>query len=354
MRRRKFIRSSAGWLAALSVGRHGILQNSPAQNTIFLKRQTPLRIQTVSGGLDAQKMGLTLIHEHLLVDFIGADKTDPGRWNHDAVVGKVLPYLLEAKALGCQTLIECTPSYLGKDPVLLKRLADESGLQIMTNTGYYGAVQNKFLPPHAFTETTAQLAARWIREYRKGIGRTGIRPGFMKISVEPGRLSEMHQKLVRAAARTHLKTGLTIASHTGLATPAFGQIEILKQEGVHPQAFVWVHAQNERNKEKYIEAAKMGSWISLDGLSDENTDEYLRMLQFMRDRQMWHRTLVSHDAGWYRPEEPGGGEFRPFTTLFKNLIPLLNSNGFTQPEIDKLLIANPMEAFAIRVRSLVG
>ena len=349
MRRRKFIRSSVGWLAALSVGRHSVFQNS-----ISRKGKTPLRIQTVNGSLDAQKMGLTLIHEHILVDFIGADKTGADRWNHNAVVAKVLPYLLEIKALGCQTLIECTPSYLGKDPVLLKRLADESGLQIITNTGYYGAVQNKFLPPHAFTETADQLAARWIREYEKGIGGTKIRPGFMKISVEPGQLSEMHQKLIRAAARTHLKTGLTIASHTGFATPAFGQIEILKREGVHPQAFVWVHAQNERNKEKYIQAARQGTWISLDGLSDENTDEYLRMLQFMRDRQMWHRTLVSHDAGWYRPEEPGGGEFRPFTTLFTKLIPLLKANGFTQEEIDKLLIANPMEAFAIRVRPLGG
>lgn len=58
---------------------------------------------------------------------------------------------------------------------------------------------------------------------------------------------------------THLRTGLTICSHTGPAVAAFEELEELKRVGVHPSAFVWVHAQNESNKNLYTQAAQMGA-----------------------------------------------------------------------------------------------
>ena len=44
-------------------------------------------IMTVTGPIDADAMGLTLIHEHILVDFVGADKTGYDRWNRAMVPG---------------------------------------------------------------------------------------------------------------------------------------------------------------------------------------------------------------------------------------------------------------------------
>ncbi len=133
-----------------------------------------------------------------------------------------------------------------------------SGLNIITNTGYYGAVNNKFIPGYAFNESADQIAGRWTKEWEEGIEGTGIKPGFIKIGVNGGPLSDMHKKLISAAARTHLKTGLVIASHTGPAVPAFEQIEILKDEGVSPEAFIWVHAQSEKDPANRIKAAQVG------------------------------------------------------------------------------------------------
>jgi len=79
-------------------------------------------------------------------------------------VEKVVPYLLKIKKLGYKTLVECTPAYLGRDPELMKILSEKSGIQIITNTGYYSAVGGKFIPEHGFAETAEQLAARWIDE----------------------------------------------------------------------------------------------------------------------------------------------------------------------------------------------
>lgn len=306
-------------------------------------------IITVRGPITPEHLGRTLIHEHILVDFIGAKEYSMDRWNDDSVVAKVLPYLKEIQEAGCNTIIDCTPNYLGRDVSLLKRLSELSGLNIITNTGYYGGSDNKYLASHAFTETPQQLSDRWLREWKDGIDGTGIRPGFMKISVNPGKLSEVSAKLVRAAAITHLKTGLTIASHTGPAIAAFEEIEILKQEGVHPSAFIWVHAQNEKNKDLYVKAIDEGAWVSLDGLSDDNVNEYVVMLTSLKEKKLLHHVLISHDAGWYDPSNPKAA-FRGYTTLFRKLIPALLNNGFTQADIDQLIVKNPQQAFSVRVR----
>lgn len=308
-------------------------------------------IETVQGVITADQLGKTLIHEHILVDFIGADSTGYHRWDRAEVVEEVLPYLQEIKALGFETLIECTPAYLGRDPQLLQMLSEASGLQILTNTGYYGAQNNKFIPDQAFEETAEQLAAHWIEEWEQGIEGTGIKPGFLKISVDQDSvLSVMHQKLIRAAALTHRATGLMIASHTLLAVPAFQQIDILRAEGVAPDAFIWVHAQAEEDLSQHVRAAQAGAWVSLDNVHADQIDRYVAQLKNIKENNLLHRVLISHDAGWYSPGELGGGAFRRYTDISQYLLPALREAGFTGAEIDQLLVHNPAAAFGIHKR----
>lgn len=310
------------------------------------------RIMTVTGMIDPSAMKQTLVHEHILVDFIGAEEVNPPRWDRDAVMQKVLPYLQEVKSAGCNTLVDCTPNYLGRDVALLKQLSERVGLYILTNTGYYGGSDHKFLPPNAFTESAEQLSDRWLREWHHGIDGTPVRPGFMKISVNPSHLSDVSLKLITAAALTHLKSGLTIASHTGPAQPAFQQIEVLKLHRVDPSAFIWVHAQNEADHSEYVRAVHEGAWVSLDGLREENVADYVTRLTRLKKDKCLHRVLVSHDAGWYDPAKPDGGEFRPFTTLFRKLIPALEQEGFAETDILQLIQLNPANALVIGVKKL--
>lgn len=305
----------------------------------------------VDGRLPAVEMGKTLSHEHLLVDFIGADNTGYHRWDRDSVVAKVLPYLEQIRSMGYETLVDCTPAYIGRDPWLLRILSEKSGVRILTNTGYYCARENKFLPAHAFTESAEELAARWIAEYEQGIEDSGVYPGFMKIGIDPGApLSEVQAKIVRAAAIAHRATGLTIASHTGPAGGAFAQLDILKEEGVPLDAWIWVHAQHAETAD-HIRAAEMGAWVSLDNASDdpERIQWFVERLTAMKEAGLLDRVLISHDAGWYRPGEPNGGRFRPFTSIDEHLLPALRKNGFAEEDIRQLLWDNPARALAVRV-----
>jgi phosphotriesterase-related protein len=336
--RRRFLTGLTAATAGLSLG--GCATRSSSEDW---------QVMTVQGPIRAAELGPTLPHEHVFLDFQGLTAEQPGAFA-DAAFTAALPHLRLLKDLGCHSLAECTPAYLGRDPVLLQRLAQASGLHLLTNTGYYGAGQNRHLPRHAWTATADELAGRWLAEWHDGIAGTGIRPGFIKIGVDSGTLSNVHRALVRAACRTHLASGLTIAAHTGDGAAAFDQLSVLREEGVAPSAFIWVHAQEEKDTAVHIRAVEAGAWVEFDHVSDETVGRHADLVKLMRNRGLLGRVLVSHDGGWYEAGKPDGGKFRPYDTVFKKLLPALKESGFSEDEIHQLLVRNPREAFAIRIR----
>lgn len=320
------------------------------------------RVMTVNGPIEAGEMGITLTHEHLFADVrpYAEQISNPLPRDFDEIAEVVLPYLRRIHALGCRTLIDCTATGLGRDPALIKHLSDESGLHMLTVTGNYGAAGEQFLPEHVHSDSVEALAGRWIREWEYGIGDTGIRPGLIKIAFGSGPLTDIEEKLIRAAAITHRETGLVIGAHTGVwddvtpgenATSAFQQLEILEQAGIDPSAWIWIHAHNEPDIPKYLRAAQRGAWISLDGFRPDNVENYIRMVGELRSRDLLHRVLISQDAGWYTAGEPGGGDFSPFHPVLTLLLPALREAGYSNAEIDTLFVRNPAAAFAIGVRA---
>ena len=172
------------------------------------------KIMTVTGAVNPEAAGVTLPHEHVMSTF-GAESARYPTYDVDGLSETVLPYLARIKSLGCQTLVDCTAAYFGRHPELLRRFSEESGLNILTNTGYYGAAGDKYVPGHTYEESVDQLAGRWVREWKYSIDGTGVRPGFIKTAIDSGPLSEIDRKLIMAAACTHLQTGLVIQTHTG-------------------------------------------------------------------------------------------------------------------------------------------
>ena len=339
MRRRAFLRAVAaavpGAGRAVAPGAWLAASTAPGAGAV---------INSVTGPVAADALGVTLPHEHVLVDFIGADRVSPARYDRDAAFATALPHQQRIHARGCRTLVECTPAYIGRDVVLLERLSRASGLHILTNTGYYGAAGDKFLPPHAFTESAQQLASRWIREAREGIDGTSVKPAFMKIGVDAGPLSAVDRTLVRAAAATHAATGLSICSHTGDGVAARAQMAVLTRAATPPGAFIWVHAQNETDGAVHVEIARQGAWVSFDGVSPKSLERHVALVVSMRAAGLLDRVLVSQDAGWYHVGEPGGGTYRPHDLLFTAFLPALGTAGLTGAEIRQLTVDNPRRA----------
>lgn len=316
-------------------------------------------IMTVNGKINAEQAGVFLSHEHVVTDFTGAEKVEQPQYNRQEAFDQLLPYIKALKQSGIGVMVECTPAYIGRDVRLLKQLAVAADLHILTNTGYYAAADLKFLPTHAYTETSLQLAARWLKEWKDGIEGTGIRPGFIKLGVGNGPLKPVEQKLVEAAAYTHLKSGLKIAIHTGNAAAVFEELEILNRFGVDATALIWVHAQNDADGEAHVQMAKKGCWISLDGISesDEVIKQYATQLNRLKKENLLHKVLISHDDGFGVNKKADrvtldnfkNDDSTPYQAIFSVLNPLLLRTGFSDADFHQMMVKNPAEAFKIEI-----
>lgn len=304
-------------------------------------------LQTVTGRLRADKLGCVLPHEHVMVDFIGADKTGPHRWDRDEVFRVMKPHLEAARSAGVTCIMECTPMFLGRDVRLLERLSRTTGLRILTNTGLY---KPPYLPEYAFKESADQLAARWIREWQKGIDGTRIKPGFIKIAVNPGSLDFVQRTIVTAAARTSHATGLTIACHTAHGEAALECLDLLRTEKLPLDRFIFVHADAEPDRKYHVEVARAGAWVEYDAIGWRPLEDHVRLITAFLSDGLAHRLLLSHDAGWYHVGEPNGGEVKPMTVLCERLLPMLRREGVPEDTLTLLTKTNPVQAFRLRKR----
>lgn len=307
-------------------------------------------VMTVAGPIPAEELGLALTHEHIMSNF-GGDPRRVGGYDEAALKAQVVPYLRSLRYDGVQTVVDCTTAYFGRNVGVLRELAHASGLQLITNTGWYGAAKGRYIPERAFALTAAEIAAEWIAEFKDGIDGTTVRPGFIKLAINAGELQPIDRKLLRAAALTHLATGLIIAVHTrDNVAAAEDQLNLWEQAGVSPSAWIWTHAQPVADSADLVAAARRGAWISLDGVKADpvENERLLTHLLALREAGLLDRVLLSHDGNGF----PSGGPVRPFDALTNTYLPNLREMGFTEAEIEQLTITNPREAFTPRVRHL--
>ena len=214
-------------------------------------------IYTVHGKMDINELGVSLTHEHVMSRF-GLDPEYIPEYDKESLFKQVIPYLKEVKALGVDAVFDCTAAYFGRNVSLLKEISDSTGVEIITNTGYYGAADDKYVPVFAIESSSEDISKIWIDEFENGIDSTGIKPGFIKLAFDKG-VSELDSKLFTAGILTHLSTGLTMAVHTESNLPAVEkQLELLDEYDVGPDAWVWVHASKVDDTNFLIETARKG------------------------------------------------------------------------------------------------
>ena len=346
--RRKTIKILSGTAISLA-GLPSIPYAAPSQES---------QIMTVLGPIIPDQLGVCLHHEHIVSRF-GEDPEEMPSYNYEAASSQIVPYLKFMKEIGCDSIMCCTTKYFGRDVKLLKLVAEKSGVNIIANTGYYGAANDRYIPQSAYDSTPEEIAKVWIDEFNQGIQGTDIKPGFMKVGIDNGSISEIDAKLVRAGAICHRETGLTLQVHTGDNLEAVkAQLAILKEENVSPEAWVWIHAQNVKNDKDLLFAAEKGAWISLDALRTvdyyENrnsvgttVERHLELLMMLKSNGYLNQVLLSHDGSSY-PQQ--GKSKRSFEVLFTTFIPMMKAAGFNDEEVTSLIVENPKRAYTISKR----
>ncbi|TGV00741.1 phosphotriesterase family protein [Flavivirga rizhaonensis] len=305
------------------------------------------QINTVQGSIKPEALGMSLSHEHIMSNF-GKDISETSVYDSIKLFNQVVPYLKKMKSLGVNSIFDCTAEYFGRRVDLLKMISDSTDVQIITNTGIYGAANDRYIPEFAYQASVESISEVWINEFENGIRDTGIKPGFIKLAFDDTKApSDIDRKLFEAGLLTHLNTGLTLAVHTGKNIEAVKlQETLLNKYNVDLSAWVWTHANKVDDDQILIDYANKGAWISLDGVRESNTTKYIERIKLFKQKNLLHKILLSHDGNGF----PKGGKIRKFEAIFQNLIPDMLKNGFSEKEINQILISNPKEALKIRVR----
>jgi phosphotriesterase-related protein len=230
------------------------------------------QVPTVTGMVEAEELGTTLIHEHLR----NADEAVRNQWPHVGAVKEEEPHevapdevydiaVREARAavdLGVKTIGEPTAMFLGRDVEFMRRVAEETGLQVIPCTGIY---TYDYLPQFFINRDPDQIAELFVHDIENGIQGTDIKAAFIKCAADEPGVNENIEKVHRAAARASVRTGAPIMAHSRPASNTGPrQVEIFLEEGVEPGKIQIAHT-GDTDDLDYIEGLlETGVWIGLD------------------------------------------------------------------------------------------
>lgn len=185
-------------------------------------------VNTVLGPVETADLGFTLSHEHVGTNAAGLRHTYPEFLDRAGLLEQAVAAMHEAYQAGVRTMVEVTTFDLGRDIGLIQEVSRRSGVQIIAATGNHLAV------PRPFGEVAPEVIARlYSREIEEGIEGTGIKAGIIKVASDRGGITPPQGVILRAAARTHQRTGLPISTHTWSPDRVGDQqVRILEEEGV--------------------------------------------------------------------------------------------------------------------------
>ncbi len=317
-------------------------------------------IQTVTGGTTPDRLGRTLMHEHLLIGYPGSDVdwVNPGPSRRERVE-RCVERIEEMKGLGYTALLDPCPSDLGRDVELMAEVAQRTRFQLICATGLYKEAEGataywKFRMN--FGSVVDAMADLFIRELSEGIAGTGIRAGIIKVGTGHGTLTQYEKAVFEAAAKASLATGAPITTHTDEGRYGDDQQAFLVGHGVPAHRIVIGHSCGTSDTAYHSKIARGGSYLGFDrfGLDLLHPDaERVASLARLVKEGFGRQIVVSHDSVWCwngTPFPPAIGEqmekiWNP-THFATRIVPRLREAGVSESEIDALVLDNPRRFFA--------
>lgn len=309
-------------------------------------------IYTVRGPINPLDLGMTLSHEHFKWEF--DDDFAQGMYfakryddtHNDTVFNILHPLLKELKSSGCNAIAEASPPMGGQNLKLLKALSDTTDMHIIPCTGWNVFKHTYDIFPLEFA---SQLAKRWIADFENGLdtldGMT-IRPGYIKILLDKGRLSPVDKAMLLAAIETTKKTGLPIHCHILEAEMVYTVLELLKEQNMDMSKFLWSHADNEGDLEAIKTAYLEGIWIGFDMIKQGTHAEKLELIKAMIELGYTDRLLLSQDYDFFEEVEASHDK-HPCCSLFDTFIPYCCSHGIDPQLIENILRVNPSHYYNV-------
>lgn len=322
-------------------------------------------VNTVRGPVDVDALGQTLMHEHVFV--VATEHLDNyGKgawWDEEFRVSDAIAKLNALVAKGVSTIADPTVWGLGRYIPRVQRIAAEvPGLNIIAATGLYSydevPHQYEHRGPGLLMDGPDPMIDDFVRDLTEGIADTGVKAAFLKCVVEQKGLTPGVERICRAVAQAHVRTGAPITVHTNSTTQAgVLALDLFAKEGVDLAKVVVGHAGDSNDLDYLMRLADTGATLGMDrfGLDLYNpTAQRVETIAALCGRGYADRMVLSHDTACFMDYfgdawDEGVPAIAPnwrFDHIHDDVLPALRASGVTDEQIDQMLVFNPRRYFS--------
>jgi phosphotriesterase-related protein len=320
------------------------------------------QVQTVQGPVDTAELGQVLMHEHVFVLTADVQQNYPEEWgSEEQRIADAVEKLEALAATGVRTIVDPTVIGLGRYIPRIQRVAEQVDLNIVVATGCYTYGDVPFFFHHRGpalnaalgTEVPDPMVDMFVRDITDGIAGTGVKAAFLKCAIDRPGLTPGVERVMRAVAKAHRRTGAPITVHThpgsrqGLAVQ-----KVFADEGVDPRRVVLGHSGDTTDADHLSELADAGFLLGMDrfGINLDTTFEARADIVVEMCRRGYAESMVlSQDAScyidWVDPAVMAMLTDWRYTHIHEDVLPYLREHGVTDEQIETMLVANPRRYF---------
>ena len=263
-------------------------------------------VRTVLGDVAPERLGVTYLHEHLIIDSVLVAETMPHIHLPDPE--EATDELRRCRNVGVGTVVDTMPAGSGRS---VERLADasrQSGVHIIASTGmhtakYYGDVE------WANTEDAEQLAQRFIADIQAGIDRydyvgssvdrTNHRAGIIKAATFTTPDLQRDRRVFEAAVIASQRTGAPILTHCEAGRGASDQIELLRRLRMPYDRVVISHTDKIDDYSYHRDLLETGVYLEYDQAlrtSDDEDSSTARLVSAMIEEGYRSQLMLGTDG----------------------------------------------------------
>jgi phosphotriesterase-related protein len=313
---------------------------------------------TVTGPVSPDSLGVTLIHEHFTFAYPGwyaDDSLSP--YNREEAETVCLRVIEDVKKLGVKTIVDATAADVGgRDPILLRRLSEKSGIHIIAATGLFpesvGAGNYyKWQSTMRGRNLEEDLSDLFTTELTVGIRGSGVKAGIIKVATGDPLISDYEATVFRVAVRVAKERGVSIITHTEAATVGPAQQDLFLKFGAEPSRVMIGHQNNSEDIGYALsQLAKPGFYLGFDRVNPLMSPASEDNIASLVVRGFGDRILLSHDCIFMWLGRPGKlppeyADWYP-DYIFRRFTPKMKAAGVTDEQIKGILVDNPRRFLA--------
>ena len=317
------------------------------------------QVQTVRGAIDTSTLGPTLMHEHVFVLDTEIQQNYPEEWGaEDKRVADAVTRLNDLKSKGVDTIVDLTVIGLGRYIPRICKIAQQTKINIIVATGIYtyhnAPLYFHFRGPGTILGGPELIVDMFVRDITEGIADNGVKAGILKCATDEPGVTKDIERILRATAQAHRKTGVPISTHTHAATRVgLDQQRIFRNEGVDLSRVIIGHSGDTTDLNYLQELINNGSYIGMDRFGIDTIlsfEDRVNTVAEMCKRGHAGSMVLSHDAACYNhwlPERPLP-QMLPrwhYLHIHNDVIPALKQRGVTEEQIRTMLVDNPRRIF---------